>query len=144
MEELIEYMKRLQATTFSFYLKAHNYHWNVVGPNFLDLHEFFKTVYEQVHGDVDSIAEETRALDAYVPGSYTRFMELSAITDETSIPDAFSMVRKLISDNETLMALQKKTYELAESAGEIGLSNFLQDLYDKHKKLQWMMDSIVK
>ena len=144
MEELIEYMKRLQATTFSFYLKAHNYHWNVEGQNFLDLHEFFKTVYEQVHGDVDSIAEETRALDAYVPGSYVRFMELSVIADETSIPDALSMVRKLISDNETLMALQKKTYELAEVAEAIGLSNFLQDLYDKHKKLQWMMNSIVK
>lgn len=144
MEQLIEDMKRLLATTFSFYLKAHNFHWNVEGKNFLDLHAFFGTVYEQVHGDVDAIAEETRALGSYVPGSYSRFSELSSISDETSIPEAFAMVSKLVNDNATLMAMQRRAYESAEAAGEIGLSNFLQDLLDKHKKMQWMLTSLTK
>jgi len=144
MDQLVEDMKRLLATTFSFYLKAHNFHWNVEGQNFLDLHEFFKDIYEQVHGDVDAIAEETRALGSYVPGSYSRFSELTVINDETSIPAAYAMVAKLASDNTTLMAMQKKAYASAEAVGEMGLSNFLQDLYDKHKKMQWMLTSLNK
>ena len=144
MEQLAEDMKRLLATTFSFYLKAHNYHWNVEGQNFLDLHDFFKTIYEQTHGDVDAIAEQIRALDEYAPGSYTRFQELSSVLDETSIPEAMSMVEKLAADNLTLMSVQRRAYESAEVADQIGLCNFLQDLYDKHKKLQWMLLSITK
>lgn len=144
MEQLTEEMKRLLATTFSFYLKAHNYHWNVEGQNFLDLHDFFKTIYEQVHGDVDAIAEEIRALGEYAPGSYKRFSELSFVFDETSIPAAMDMVSKLATDNETLMNVQKAAYAAAEAMGQIGLSNFLQDLQDKHKKMQWMLTAITK
>ena len=144
MEQLAEDMKRLLATTFSFYLKAHNYHWNVEGQNFLDLHEFFKSIYEQTHGDVDAIAEEIRALGEYAPGSYTRFRELSSVFDETSIPAAMDMVNKLATDNQTLMNTQKTAYASAEAAGQIGLSNFLQDLQDKHKKMQWMLTAITK
>jgi starvation-inducible DNA-binding protein len=86
MEQLVEALKKAQATSFAFYLKAHNYHWNVEGSNFAEYHEFLKGLYEEVFGAVDTIAELIRTLDAYAPGSFTRFQQLSVIEDELSVP----------------------------------------------------------
>ena len=91
MEDFIEQMKVCQASAFALYLKAHNFHWNVEGPNFAQYHEFFSDYYNDVWGSVDAIAEHIRTLDAYVPGSLGRFRELSGISDENAVPDAHGM-----------------------------------------------------
>ena len=143
MDTLVEQMKKVLAETFALYLKAHNYHWNVEGPDFPQYHEFFGNFYEEVYGAVDRIAEEIRALGSYAPGSFGRFKELSAIQDETSIPDHGTMVARLIVDNTTLLNTLNAAYKLAEQYNEIGLSNFLQDRYDAHKKHAWMLKSIL-
>ena len=67
--QLIDKLKELLASTFSLYLKAHNYHWNVTGPNFAQYHEFFGDFYEEVHGSVDTTAEEIRKLGGFAPGA---------------------------------------------------------------------------
>ena len=143
MDTLVEQMKKVLAETFALYLKGHNYHWNVEGPDFPQYHEFFGDFYEEVYGAVDRIAEEIRALGSYAPGSFGRFKELSTIQDETSIPDHMTMVVRLNTDNNTLLNTISTAYKLAEQYNEIGLSNFLQDRYDAHKKHAWMLKSVL-
>ena len=143
MDTLVEQTKKVLAETFALYLKAHNYHWNVEGPDFPQYHEFFGDFYEEVYGAVDRIAEEIRALGSYAPGSFGRFKELSTIQDETSIPDHMTMVVRLNTDNNTLLNTISTAYKLAEQYNEIGLSNFLQDRYDAHKKHAWMLKSVL-
>lgn len=144
MDSLIEEMKVVLADTFAMYLKAHNYHWNVEGMNFPQYHEFLGNLYEELHGAVDPIAEHIRALDAYAPGSLTRFRELSSIKDSMTPPSTMGMMSELYGDNEIVMASLMRSYKLAEQANEIGLSNFIQDRYDVHKKHAWMLRSILK
>jgi starvation-inducible DNA-binding protein len=144
MEELINKMKIVLASTFAFYLKAHNFHWNVEGVNFPQYHEFFGNLYEEVHGAVDAIAEEIRALDAYAPGSLKRFQELSTIMDETSVPSAVIMCQRLEKDNQTLLLDLEQAYNEAERTKQLGLANFLQDRIDAHKKHGWMLKAVQK
>lgn len=144
MEELINKMKVVLASTFAFYLKAHNFHWNVEGVNFPQYHEFFGNLYEEVHGAVDAIAEEIRALDAYAPGSLKRFQELSTIMDETSVPSAVIMCQRLEKDNQTLLLDLEQAYNEAERTKQFGLANFLQDRIDAHKKHGWMLKAVQK
>lgn len=144
MDELVNNAKVALADTFSMYLKAHNFHWNVEGSDFPQLHELFGKIYEELQEAVDSIAEHIRACDAYVPGSYSRFSELTNIEDELKIPAAPEMVRRLLADNDTVMATLKTAYESAEAAGNIGFSNFLQDRYDIHAKHGWMLRATIK
>lgn len=144
METLIEMMKKVLADTFALYLKAHNYHWNVEGSNFPQYHEFFGNLYEELHGAVDPIAEHIRALDAYAPGSFTRFMELTEIEDELSVPAGVEMARRLMTDNERVMATLDVAQKLADTVGKSGLANFLQERIDIHSKHQWMLRSITK
>ena len=144
METLIEIMRKVLADTFAMYLKAHNYHWNVEGPNFPQYHEFFGNLYEELHGAVDPIAEEIRSLDAYAPGSFSRFLELTEIEDETNVPMAREMALKLLRDNDTVLNTLNVAFKLAEQFDRQGLADFLAGRIDVHNKHAWMLRSITK
>ena len=144
MEELVEKMKVCLASVFALYLKAHYFHWNVEGPNFPQYHKFLEDLYEDLHDSVDRHAEEIRTSDGYAPGSFIRFSELSIVKDETNIPQAMTMMTKLLEDNLKVIVLLKETQALAEKNNSVGYSNFLQDRIDIHYKHHWMLRSITK
>ena len=144
METLIEIMKKVLADTFAMYLKAHNYHWNVEGSNFPQYHEFFGNLYEELHGAVDPIAEEIRSLDAYAPGSMTRFLELTEIEDELAVPAGVEMARRLMTDNERVLATLNVAFKLADTMDKQGLADFIAGRIDVHSKHGWMLRSITK
>ena len=144
METLQELMKKVLADTFAMYLKAHNYHWNVEGPMFVQLHDFFGELYGELHGAVDPIAEEIRALNAYAPGSFTRYLELSDIEDEMSIPDAMTMVRRLSEDNLKVLETLNVAFKLADEFDKQGLADFIAGRIDTHEKHGWMLRSITR
>jgi starvation-inducible DNA-binding protein len=132
------------ADTFAMYLKAHNYHWNVEGSNFPQYHDFFGNLYQELHGAVDPIAEEIRALDAYVPGSLSRFLELTEIEDELSIPNGVEMARRLMVDNQKVIMTLDMAFKLADELDQQGLADFIAGRLDAHKKHGWMLRSITK
>ena len=144
METLQEIMKKVLADTFALYLKAHQYHWNVEGQNFPQYHEFFGNLYEEIHGAVDPIAEHIRSLDAYAPGSFTRFMELTDIEDETTVPAGVEMARRLMTDNERVIATLNIAFKLATTMDKQGLADFIAGRIDIHNKHGWMLRSITK
>jgi len=144
METLQEIMKKVLADTFAMYLKSHNYHWNVEGQNFPQYHEFFGNLYEELHGAVDPIAEEIRSLNTYAPGSFTRFMELTDIEDEVAVPAGVEMARRLMTDNEKVLATLNMAFKLADQLDKQGLADFLAGRIDAHNKHGWMLRSITK
>ena len=144
MDELIKAMKIAFSTEFSFYLKAHYFHWNVEGSDFLEYHDLFGKIYEEVYGSIDPFAENIRKLGSYTPGSYTRFSMLSQIDDETSVLPKDQMVAELLTDNDKILKVIKLVYDLAEREGQHGLSNFLAERLDAHHKHGWMLRACLK
>lgn len=144
MEQLVESLKKVQATSFAFYLKAHNYHWNVEGHSFSEYHAFLGELYAEVWGAVDAIAEHIRTLDAYVPGSFIRFQQLSSIEDEQSVPSGRAMMTRLLADNQRVLDDLMSAHAAAEAAGKRGIVNFLEDRIDAHDKHGWMLRSFTK
>jgi len=144
METLQEIMKKVLADTFALYLKAHNYHWNIEGINFSEYHAFFGNLYEELHGAIDPIAEEIRALDTYAPGSFRRYMEITEIEDELNVPPGVEMVRRLMNDNMKVIATLNMAFKLANQLDKQGLADFLAGRIDIHNKHQWMLRSITK
>ena len=139
MDELIKATKIAFATEFSFYLKAHYFHWNVEGPDFKEYHDLFGVIYEEVYGSIDDFAENIRKLGSQTPGSYTRLSMLSQIEDETEVPPVNAMVQELLTDSDKTVKVFKMVYDLAEREGEHGLSNFLAERMDAHRKHSWML-----
>lgn len=144
MEQLHQLAKIAFASEFSFYLKAHQFHWNVEGMFFEPLHSLFGKIYEEVYGSIDDFAEKIRSLGTYMPGSYTRFSMLSQIEDETEMLDGKQMVAELLKDNEKMKVILKKLFEASEAAGEHGFSDFVAGRLDAHAKHGWMLKATLK
>jgi len=138
-EVLVERLKIVLATAFSLYLKAHNYHWNVTGPNFGEYHNFFSDYYTAVHASTDLYAEHIRILGEYSPGSLKRFIELTMISDEVAIPSPKFMFVRLASDNLLFLNELRSLANLADKMGERGLVATLETQIQYHEKIQWMM-----
>ena len=44
--ELVEALAQNLSNAVVLYFKAHGHHWNVMGPDFAEFHEFFGEIYE--------------------------------------------------------------------------------------------------
>jgi starvation-inducible DNA-binding protein len=144
MEELHKAAKVAFASTFSFYLKAHNFHWNIVGPDFLEYHDLFGKIYEEVYGSIDDFAEKIRAMGTYVPASFSRFSMLTQVDDETNILSQDAMLVELAQDNEKMIRLLKMVFQTSEANQEYGFSDFIAGRIDAHQKHGWMLKASLK
>ena len=145
MEQLIQQLKVILGTNFSLYLKSHNYHWNIEGPNFPQYHDFLNGFYNEVFAQTDLIAEHVRYLDSYVPGSMERFLQLADIEEAVdNIPTAQVMMQNIKYDNDRYIIHLRAGIVAAEQANEPAVGNFLQDILGAHQKKAWMLRSITK
>ena len=142
---LADALKTLLATEYAFVIKAQFFHWNVEGPDFAQLHEFFGELYEEVYGNsIDKTAEYIRTLEDYAPGSFERFAELSAIKGQTKVPRARLMIEELLANNGQMIDLLNRTFEVAEQENQQGIANFIAERIDAHGKHGWMLRSFLK
>ena len=141
---LVDELKRVQADTFALYSKTHFYHWNIEGPDFVQYHKFLNKVYDALLEATDSLAEQVRQLDSYAPNHARSLNELAHVKLDDAVPEALEMFKRLLADNDTVMEGIVVAYMSADAAGELGLSNLLQDRMMFHKDLRWRLKSITK
>lgn len=141
---LVDTLKVLLATSYTFAIKIQGFHWNVESPDFPQYHEFFGSYYEEVYGSIDRLAEIIRQLDSYSPASLVRFAELSQIQDQVKIPRAELMLQELYQDNTTVLNMFKEAFHIANDADEQGIANFIAERIDAFAKHGWMLRSILK
>ena len=142
---LADSLKTLLATEYAFSIKAQLFHWNVEGPDFAQLHEFFGNLYEEVYGNsIDKTAEYIRTLDEYAPGSFERFNELSKIQGQTKIPRARLMIEELLANNGQLLELLNQCFQIATDENQQGIANFIAERLDAQAKHGWMLKSFLK
>lgn len=139
MEQLQELLKRVLANTFTMYVKAHGYHWNVIGPDFPQLHDFFGDLYSELHGAVDPLAEQIRSVDGFAQGTLARMIELSTVPEDENIPNANAMLVNLLSANSLVIDSLVECNAAAEQLNELGVANFIQGRIETHKKHGWML-----
>jgi starvation-inducible DNA-binding protein len=144
MDELSQALKIVLANHYAYSLKAQNFHWNVEGPDFSQYHALFGDIYEEVYGSVDTIAERVRTIGFYTPGSFRRYLELSQVEDQVEIPNARSMMEKLLADINALQSSIKVCYDLAEQNSNHGLSNLMAERQDAFAKHAWMLTATLK
>lgn len=140
MEDLINYLKAAFASEYAFYLKAQNFHWNVEGEYFQQMHELFGDIYEEVGDAIDPFAENIRKIQAYAPGSFGALNKISAVGGADVMPmDCHEMAQALLTDSENLEQMFAIAYEKADANKKYGLANFLADRQDAHAKHSWML-----
>jgi starvation-inducible DNA-binding protein len=136
-------LSKLLADSYTLYLKTHNYHWNVTGPQFNTLHTMFEDQYTELAQAVDEVAERIRALGFPAPGSYKAFSELSSVKEETGTPNADDMIRELVTGQETVVRTAREILPAVESANDESTADLLTQRMQVHEKNAWMLRSML-
>jgi len=142
--EIAKGLSRVLADSYTLYLKTHNYHWNVTGPQFQTLHTMFETQYMALALAVDEVAERIRSLGHPAPGTYAQFVELSAIKESTTIPPAKEMIKKLVEGNETVAKTARAVFPAAEKGSDEASLDLLTQRIQYHEKTAWMLRSLLE
>ncbi|SEQ20893.1 starvation-inducible DNA-binding protein [Ectothiorhodospira magna] len=140
--EIAEGLKRLLADSYTLYLQTHNFHWNVVGPQFRDLHLMFEEHYTELATAVDDIAERIRALDVPAPGTYQEFARLSSIREVEGVPSARDMVDLLTVGHEQVVKTCRDVLKVSQEAGDESTSALASDRMRIHEKTAWMLRAL--
>lgn len=142
-KEIADGLSRLLADTYTLYLKTHNYHWNVTGPMFETLHKMFEEQYQALAEAVDSVAERIRALGFNAPGTYAEFGKLASIKEEPGVPEAETMIQRLLEGHETAVRTARSLLEAIGRAHDEPSLNLVSDRMQAHEKTAWMLRSML-
>jgi len=138
---VIEILNTLLADEYLLYTKTRNFHWNVTGPQFNDLHKFFEAQYTELNLIVDDVAERARALGGPAPGSLAEFTKLARLAEQPgkALP-ARAMLTALLADHEAVIQHLRTDLETCTSKhGDAGTTDFLTGLMEQHEKMAWML-----
>lgn len=138
-ENIAESLKHLLADTYTLYLQTHNFHWNVTGPQFRELHLMFEEHYTELAVAVDDIAERIRTLDVAAPGTYKEFVRLSNIKEVEGVPAAKEMVDILTQSHETVVRTCRDVLKHAQGADDESTAALASDRMRVHEKTAWML-----
>jgi starvation-inducible DNA-binding protein len=127
------------------YTKTRNYHWNIEGPSFLELHRFYEEQYTALAESIDEVAERVRALGHYAEGRLTDFLKLTNLVEEEYTNDQKAQLKNLLSDHETIIRSLRKAIDVIEDKyKDKGTSDFLTGLMQEHEKTAWMIRAYLK
>lgn len=142
-EQIAEGLASLLADSYTLYLKTHNYHWNVEGPQFNTLHLMFETQYTELALAVDQIAERIRALGIKAPGSYSEFAKLTSIDEAKGGESAEEMIRQLVLGQEAVVRTARAVFPAADEANDEPTADLLTQRMQIHEKNAWMLRSML-
>src|SRR5215467_11889026 len=140
---VIKLLIPLLADEYVLYTKTRNYHWNVVGPQFNDLHNFFAEQYEAIDDFVDDVAERARTLGGHAVATLSEFAEAARLKEHPGqYPSADDMLENLLGDHEAIIRqLRADADATATKHHDMGTNDFLTGLMEEHEKMAWMLRS---
>jgi starvation-inducible DNA-binding protein len=140
-EETISILKLILSDEFVLYVKARNYHWNVVGINFVELHKFFEKIYEEINEFIDDIAERIRTLGGYPPSTLREFLELAEIKEHPGVyPPPQTMIKNLLYDHELIIRKIRENVDRVDA----GTADLLTEILRSHEKTAWILRSLLE
>lgn len=143
-QPLVNMLNELLANYQIYYQNLRNFHWNVTGSNFFELHAKFEELYTAANLGVDEVAERILTLGARPYSSYGEYIEHSGIKEAKNVADAKKMV-EIIRDNlNDLLVLERKTLDVANGSGDEGTASLMSDYITEKEKVVWMLSAYLR
>lgn len=140
-EGVVDILNTLLADEVLLYQKTRNFHWNVRGPHFDQLHGFFEKQYDQLAEIVDEVAERVRMVGGFAMGTLAEFGRHTRLQEEPGqYPTADQMLNRLLADHEAVIRhLRTDLEECVDRFHDFGTNDFLIGLMQQHEKMAWML-----
>lgn len=142
--QLAEKLAHLLSDIVTAKFLMQGYHWNVMGPDFGEYHEFFGELYEDFESSVDPVAENILKVGYPAPYLLTDFCEMTCIHEERQDGSSSRfLLESALRVNQHLIDCYMGAFELANHCNEQGLMDFLAGRIDTHKKWNWQIKAFL-
>lgn len=137
----VEELNTLLANYHLYYQNLRNFHWNIQGENFLDLHEKFEQLYDDALLKIDEIAERILTLRLRPLSQYTEYLERAEIKEAGRVELDVEMVDTVLENHKVLIANMRRTMEAAGEVGDEGTIDMVGGFLSSMEKVSWMLDA---
>jgi starvation-inducible DNA-binding protein len=143
-KDVVEKLNKLLANLHVHYQKLRNYHWNVEGPEFFDIHETFEEEYNEVKLEIDEVAERIRVFGKTPYSTLSKYLEVAEIKETGTDLNADEMVKEILRDFEVLLSFMVDSIEAAEKIGDISTNDLITGFMKRREKKHWMLTAFSK
>ena len=142
-KEVVESLNKLLANLHVHYQKLRNYHWNVTGHDFFELHEVFELEYDAVKLEIDEVAERIRVFGETPVSTLKEYLEISEIEETGTDLSSTDMVKEILKDFEILLSFMVEATEAAEKIGDKGTDDLITGYVKRMEKQHWMLTAFI-
>lgn len=140
-EKTVFELNVLLADYHLYYQKLRNFHWNIVGENFFDLHNKFEELYNDAKIKIDEIAERILTLRSQPLSNLSQYLDISNIKESDSDLKDRQMIDALLKDHAPLLEQMRKVLDIAEDGGDEGTVDMIGAYIRELEKTSWMLDA---
>lgn len=137
----VQELNILLADYHIYYQKLRNFHWNVIGKNFFDLHEKFEELYDDAKIKVDEIAERILTLRFQPTSNLSEYLKTSNLKESSSDLADIEMIEALLEDHRIILGQLRKVIGVAEDGGDEGTIDLIGGYIRELEKTSWMLDA---
>lgn len=124
--------------------KVQNFHWNIVGVDFVQVHLFLETLYTELNGQIDIVAERILSIGGQPLGTMKSYLEVTKISEaenkKIATRDALEQVEV---DYTYMLTLLKEIKTCADQENDNGTSALADEYITSLEKTLWMLRSIL-
>lgn len=140
VEKLNAYLSSLQIA----YINVRGYHWNIKGKQFFVLHEKFEEIYNNLNEMADEVAERILILGGKPLHSFSDYLKISEINEQTDVSSAEDTLKFLLEDLKILLAIEREILSFASNNEDEGTVGMLSEYIGEQEKMIWMLNAVLK
>ena len=144
-KEIAGVLNKILADEYLLYTKTRNYHWNIEGSNFTEMHLFYESQYTTIDEAIDEVAERVRQIGHYAQGRLKDFIKQSQLVEQEYSTDQKTQIQNLLDDHEAIIRFLRLHIDVFTSKyKDAGNADFVTGLMEKHEKMAWFLRSYLK
>ncbi|MDP2175119.1 MAG: Dps family protein [Bacteroidota bacterium] len=138
---LVKSLNVLLADYQVMYMNVRGYHWNIKGHKFFELHLKFEEIYNNLQIKIDEIAERILTLGHTPTHSYSEYLKLSTVKENTDVNDGIVALSDILKSFEEIILLQRKILSVSSEMEDEGTNALMSDYIREQEKMIWMFSS---
>ncbi len=141
----LDLLQQYLANSAVLNVKIHNIHWNVVGLQFIKIHNFTEELYDKLFEDLDEVAELLKMKNEMPLSTMVEYLEKSTIQEvkakDFTIKESLEIIQK---DMDIMRNLAVDIRNLADKEGDFETVAIFEDYVAYYSKNLWFINSMMK
>lgn len=140
----IKELNTLLATLQVFNQGIHTIHWQLTGAKFFEYHAVTNSLYEDITGDIDAVAERIKMLDGDPLLTFSEYVKETKVPEFESQGDWSKGSEFVTRALKVVINLLNKAVTSAKEDNDEGTISFLGSLLESYQKKVWMHKKYTK